>query len=76
MNRFHFDFSWYSEFSVKIYCAMNFSNYPLDVQLCPFYMGSSSYSSEQMIFIPEVTFPDNQRPTNYFVRFLFSLFEF
>ncbi len=49
---------------------MNFSNFPLDIQLCKFSIGSSAYMSDQMIFKPVFTFPEKQHPTNDDVRFL------
>ena len=42
------------EVHVTIYCPMRYDSYPLDVQICPFHIGSYAYDSKAMIFNNQV----------------------
>ncbi len=61
--------SWYVETVLTIYCPMNFSAFPLDVQICHFEVGSIGMESKDVIYIGETSYSsENQRPTAFEVN--------
>ena len=63
-----FFYSWYIGFTVKLFCALDFSNYPLDEQTCYFKIGSTGFTKDEITFSSGCLFDDYKRPTNYDVR--------
>ena len=59
---------WYNEFTVKIFCRMDFSNYPFDDQECKFKMGSTAFESNQIVLRSDYEFSKTLRPTDFQVR--------
>jgi hypothetical protein len=62
-------FSWYIESLITIFCDMNYSAYPLDVQLCTFKMTSSNLQESELRMNGNSDYTaSKQRPLGYQVN--------
>ena len=69
MKNFTFSSRWYVETVLTIYCPMNFSAFPLDVQICHFEVGSVGMESKDVIYNGTTSYSsENQRPTAFEVN--------
>ena len=69
MENSTFSSSWYVETVLTIYCPMNFSAFPLDVQICHFEVGSVGMESKDVIYNGTTSYSsENQRPTAFEVN--------
>ena len=54
------------EGAMTVSCPMEFSQFPFDIQNCPFDIGSTSFSENKMWFKSKVLYhPEGQRALQY-----------